>query len=50
MGKAEEYLDQKNKERGIKVISGEMLDDRSQSSRNYNNKQKYKKKNSRMKR
>ena len=43
-------MGQKNNEKGIKVISGEMLEIRSQSSRNYNDKQKYKKKNSRRKR
>ena len=48
--KRQENLEQMNKEKGMKVISGEMLEDRSQSSLIYNDKQKNTKKNSTMKR
>ena len=41
--KRQENLDQKYTEKGMKVISGEMLENRSHSSQNYNNKQRNKK-------
>ena len=41
--KKQEYLDQKNKKKGMKVISGGMLEDKSQSSQNYDDDQRNKK-------
>ena len=42
-GHRQENLDQKNKKKGMKVISGEMLEHRSQSSQNYKNDKRNKK-------
>ena len=41
--KKQEYLDQKNKKKGMKVIPGGMLEDKSQSSQSHNDEQRNKK-------